>query len=394
MKQKEFNGGSSSKKKYKKWVIIGISAFFIQFALLIGTAILLLYLLVIEGFHERHHQVHHPAIYSVQENFIKLEDSVYYMGDEYCLAFDNQKESRRVYLKHYSQNYYVYNNKLYIYLDKRFYAYNSELEEICTYYIGDIFILTSSHKNFIVRGDYIYYRYFDEDNDNIKFYKYSMSTEERILLPSNKQYVNEFLEDGIYFNGEFHNYDDNYFYRIGTLFNDKFEKVEIDRHDNKIYINNSCLDLKKIFNLGLPYYLDSDYLIFNTSTGFDNKCIDHENCICTLKEVKLWKYSLKTKEFSVIKQFPDYTILVSFDANNYYYYYDGKLYSNDIEVEEAPKIEVGDIFDFYSSNTLNRYSYSYPEYLLKSFTRFAFISDDFYVFHEEINSDVDEFHDH
>ena len=91
----------------------------------------------------------------------------------------------------------------------------------------------------------------------------------------------------------------------------------------------------------------------------------------------------------LIKQFNDHTILISFDDNNYHYYFDGKLYSNDIEVEDAPKIEVGDMFTYYTSDSDPNL---YRKEILKSKTSIAYISGEFYVIHEDINSDLEEFH--
>lgn len=342
------------------------------------------YLLVFLYFQEIPYQVHHPAIYYVQDNFFKLGENVYYMKDGKCVAFDDKKEIRQIDLEHISNDFYVTNDILYVYLDSHIYAYNSNFEEVSIYDTGSII-------DFIVLGNYVYIRDYNHDKKETEFYKYSTITHTKELLDWNGQYPAQFISEGIYYDNIFHRYDDNsYFIRQLNLsfYNGNYERIEMKIEKNSLIINDKSFDFQDDFGLGEQIYLNSEYFLFQTFNPDHENCSKYTiNCISQLKDVKLWKYNYKTEQLSLVKRFNDYTILVSFDENNYHYYYDGKLYSNDIEVEKAPKIEVGDIFTYYTSESPNLYQ----EDILKSQTYIAYISGKFYVIHNEINSDVEEF---
>lgn len=168
------------------------------------------------------------------------------------------------------------------------------------------------------------------------------------------------------------------------------KKIKIKRDKFALLINDKSFDIGYSFCMVEQMYINSENFFFATyHPNYDNcsNCITP--CISQLTDVKLWKYDIKTEQLSLIKQFNDHTILISFDDNNYRYYYDGKLYSNDIEVEDAPKIEVGNMFTYYTTKLdphLTR------KEILKSKTSIAYISGEFYVIHEDINSDLEEFH--
>jgi hypothetical protein len=175
-----------------------------------------------------------------------------------------------------------------------------------------------------------------------------------------------------------------------VFFNEDYKRIELNEEKDKIVINDKSFSFEYPFAVQEFVYLNSECLIFSTYTPCKEDCSEYKTpCISQLTDVKLWKYNIKTEQLSLIKQFNDYTILISFDDNNYHYYYDGKLYSNDIEVEDAPKIEVGDMFTYYTSESDPNL---YRKEILKSITNIAYISGEFYVIHEDINSDLEEFH--
>ena len=359
---------------------------------IIGSLPILFFGIVVSlGFQERPYEVHHPAIYFVQDNFFKLGENVYYMNDGKCMVFDDNKETREIDLEHISKDFYVSNNILYIYLDKHIYAYNSNFEEISIYDTG--FISGRVGRRFIVLGDYIYFEDYNHAKKEFEFYKYSMITHTKESLERVGQYPAEFISEGIYYKGVFHKYDDSihyYDYDSCVFFNEDYKRIELNEEKDKIVINDKSFSFEYPFAVEEFVYLNSECLVFSTYTPCKEDCSEYKTpCISQLTDVKLWKYNIKTKQLSLIKQFNDYTILISFDDNNYHYYYDGKLYSNDIEVEDAPKIEVGDMFTYYTTQ-------SHPslclEEILKSKTSIAYISGEFYVIHEDINSDLEEFH--
>ena len=80
------------------------------------SAVPLAFLLVLSfAFQERPYEVHHPAIYHVQDNFFQLGENVYYMKDGKCVAFDDKKEISQIDLEHISNDFYVSNDILYVY---------------------------------------------------------------------------------------------------------------------------------------------------------------------------------------------------------------------------------------------------------------------------------------
>ena len=355
-----------------------------------GLPILFFGVVVSLGFQQRPYEVHHPAIYYVQDNFFQLGDNVYYMKDGKCVAFDDNKETREIDLEHISNEFYVSNDILYIYLDDKYiYAYNSNFEEVSIYDVG--FIHGRVGRRFIVLGDYIYFEGFNYDLKKDEIYKYSMITHTKEPLDWDGKYPAEFLSEGIYYYKlALHKYDDSihYFGDSHVFYNKDYKRIELNREKDKIVINDKSFSFEYPFLVEEFVYLNSECLVFSTYTPRKEDC-SYAPCISRLTDVKLWKYNIKTEQLSLIKQFNDYTILISFDENNYHYYYDGKLYSNDIEVEDAPKIEVGDIFTYYTAESDPNL---YRKEILKSITSIAYISGEFYVIHEDINSDLEEFH--
>lgn len=355
-----------------------------------GLPILFFGVVVSLGFQQRPYEVHHPAIYYVQDNFFQLGDNVYYMKDGKCVAFDDNKETREIDLEHISNEFYVSNDILYIYLDDKYiYAYNSNFEEVSIYDVG--FIHGRVGRRFIVLGDYIYFEGFNYDLKKDEIYKYSMITHTKEPLDWDGKYPAEFLSEGIYYYKlALHKYDDSihYYGDSHVFYNKDYKRIELNREKDKIVINDKSFSFEYPFLVEEFVYLNSECLVFSTYTPRKEDC-SYAPCISRLTDVKLWKYNIKTEQLSLIKQFNDYTILISFDENNYHYYYDGKLYSNDIEVEDAPKIEVGDIFTYYTAESDPNL---YRKEILKSITSIAYISGEFYVIHEDINSDLEEFH--
>lgn len=368
------------------------SAIFIIVVISAGLlALSFLRVIVSLGFQQRPYEVHHPALYYVQDNFFKLGENVYYMDDEKCVAFDDNKETREIDLEHISNDFYVSNDILYIYLDKSIYAYNSNFEEISIYDIGPIFGRIG--RRFIVLGDYIYFQDYNHTKKEFEFYKYSMITHTKEILDWDGKYPAEFISEGIYYEGVFHKYDDSihyYNYDSYVFYNVDYKRIELNKEIDKIVINDKSFSFEYPFVVEEFVYLNSECFVFSTYTQCIENCSEYKTpCISQLTDVKLWKYDIKTEQLSLIKQFNDHTILISFDDNNYHYYFDGKLYSNDIEVEDAPKIEVGDMFTYYTSESDPNL---YRKEILKSITNIAFISGEFYVIHEDINSDLEEFH--
>ena len=377
----------SKTPKIWKYILLGLIIFII-FVIYAVLLILSFFRVVISlGFQQRPYEVHHPALYYVQDNFFQLGDKVYYMKDGKCMVFDDNKETREIDLEHISNVFYVSNNILYVYLEQKYiYAYNSNFEEISIYDVGFI-----SDTCFIVLGDYIYFQGNNHAKEKHEFYKYSMITHTKESLDWDGKYPAEFISEGIYYKGVFHKYDDSihyYNYNSHVFFNADYKRIELNKEIDKIVINDKSFSFEYPFAVQKFVYLNSECFVFSTYTYQDENC-SNAPCISHLTDVKLWKYDIKTEQLSLIKQFNDYTILISFDDNNYHYYYDGKLYSNDIEVEDAPKIEVGDMFTYYTSESDPNL---YRKEILKSITNIAYISGEFYVIHEDINSDLEEFH--
>ena len=361
--------------------------FSIVFIIIMLLPILFLLLIFSSPWEKTLYKVHHPAIYSVQKDFFQLADTVYCMEDGYCLAFDEKKETKRVDLKHFSKDFYVSKDILYVYLEEHIYAYNSKLEEICAYDTGYV----SGHRHFIVIGDYIYYLGHIIGKGEV-FYRYSIIYHTKEELEWDGKYPAVFRSEGLYFKEYFKTFDDNESYFIDEFsrifYTENYEKIKIKRDKFALLINDKSFDIGYSFCMVEQMYINSENFFFATyHPNYDNcsNCITP--CISQLTDVKLWKYNIKTEQLSLIKQFNDHTILISFDDNNYHYYFDGKLYSNDIEVEEAPKIEVGDIFSYYAS-----FPGLMQSEIQKSFTKLAYISGKFYLIHKEINSDIEEFY--
>ena len=360
----------------------------IVFIIIMLLPILFLLLIWFSPWEKPLYKVHHPAIYSVQEDFFQLGDKVYCINDGKCMVFDDNNETREIDLEHISNEFYVSNDILYIYLDKYIYAYNSNLEEISIYDTGRI---NGMGRRFIVLGDYIYFKNYNLAKEKYEFYKYSMISHTKESLDWDGKYPAEFLSEGIYYYKlALHKYDDSihYYGDSHVFYNKDYKRIELNEEKDKIVINDKSFNFEYPFAVDEVVYLNSECLVFSTYTPCIEDCSEYVTpCISQLTDVKLWKYNIKTEQLSLIKQFNDYTILISFDDNNYHYYYDGKLYSNDIEVEEAPKIEVGDIFSYYAS-----FPGLMQSEIQKSFTKLAYISGKFYVFHKEINSDIEEFY--
>lgn len=363
----------------------------IVFIIILLLPILLVLLIFFSPWEESLYKVHHPALYYVQDNFFQLGENVYYMNDGKCMVFDDNKETREIDLEHISKDFYVSNDILYIYLDKSIYAYNSNFEEISIYDTGSINGRVG--RRFIVLGDYIYFEGFNYDLKKDEFYKYSMITHTKEPLEWDGKYPAEFISEGIYYDDVFHKLSDNiqYFgFYGGIVYTEDYKRIELNREKDKIVINDKSFNFECPFAVQEFVYLNSECLVFSTHTPCIEDCSEYITpCISQLTDVKLWKYNIKTEQLSLIKQFNDHTILISFDDNNYHYYFDGKLYSNDIEVEDAPKIEVGDMFTYYTSDSDPNL---YRKEILKSKTSIAYISGEFYVIHEDINSDLEEFH--
>ena len=381
----------SKTPKIWKYILLGLIIFIIVVIYAVLLILSFFRIVISLGFRPRPYEVHHPAIYYVQDNFFQLGDKVYCINDGKCMVFDDNKETREIDLEHISNEFYASNNILYIYLDNNIYAYNSNFEEISIYDIGPIYGIIS--RRFIVLGDYIYFEGYNYDLKKAEIYKYSMITHTKESLDWDGKYPAEFISEGIYYDDVFHKYDDGvhyYGYDSNVFFNEDYKRIELNKEIDKIVINDKSFSFEYPFWVEEFVYLNSECLVFSTYTPCKEDCSnDITPCISQLTDVKLWKYDIKTEQLSLIKQFNDYTILISFDDNNYHYYYDGKLYSNDIEVEDAPKIEVGDMFTYYTTKLepdLTR------EEILKSKTNIAYISGEFYVIHEDINSDLEEFH--
>lgn len=385
------NYNHNSHKAWKKVIVLRMVLILILCLGIIPLlSVLMIHLLFSLMFQEIPYQVHHPAIYYVQDNFFQLGENVYYMKDGKCVAFDDKKETRQIDLGHISNDFYVSNDILYIYLDEQIYAYNSNLEEISIYETGSISGRVG--RRFIVLGDYIYFQGYNYDIKKEEFYKLSMITHTKESLDWDGKYPAEFIFEEIYYKGVFHKFDDNIHYYSSffsnVFYNEKYEKIEINHNGKSLIINDKTFDFANPFVVEEFVYLNSECFVFSTYTPQKDGC-SSAPCISQLTDVKLWKYDIKAEQLSLIKQFNDYTILISFDENNYHYYYDGKLYSNDIEVEDAPKIEVGAMFTYYTSKLEPDL---YREEILKSITSIAYISGEFYIIHEDINSDLKEFH--
>ncbi|MBQ4356826.1 MAG: hypothetical protein II788_02445 [Acholeplasmatales bacterium] len=382
----------SKAPKIWKYILLGWIIFIIVVIYAILLALSFFRIVIGLGFRPRPYEVHHPALYYVQDNFFQLGDKVYYMNDGKCMVFDDNKETREIDLEHISNEFYVSNDILYIYLDDKYiYAYNSNFEEVSIYDVG--FIHGRVGRRFIVLGDYIYFEGFNYDLKKDEIYKYSMITHTKEPLDWDGKYPAEFLSEGIYYYKlALHKYDDSihYYGDSHVFYNKDYKRIELNEEKDKIVINDKSFNFEYPFAVDEVVYLNSECLVFSTYTPCIEDCSEYVTpCISQLTDVKLWKYNIKTEQLSLIKQFNDYTILISFDDNNYHYYYDGKLYSNDIEVEDAPKIEVGDMFTYYTAESDPNL---YRKEILKSITNIAYISGEFYVIHEEINSDLEEFH--
>ena len=375
--------------KIWKTLLLGLFLSIIILMLAVPVACLFVFIIFYFGLQEKAYEVHHPALYYVQDNFFQLGEKVYYMKDGKCIAFDDNKETREIDLEHISNDFYVANDILYIYLDEHIYAYNSNFEEVSVYDTGGVI-----GKKFIILGDYIYFEEYNNYKKEYEFCKYSMLTGTKEVLCWDSQYPAEFISEGIYHSDIFYKYDDNIHYysslSSNIFYNEDYKRIELNKEKDKIIINDKYFDFEYPFIVEEAVYLNSECLVFSTYTPWREDCSNNITpCISQLTDVKLWKYDIKTEQLSLIKQFNDYTILISFDDNNYHYYYDGKLYSNDIEVEDAQKIEVGDMFTYY---TVKHGPNLYREEILKSITSIAYISGEFYVIHEDINSDLEEFH--
>ncbi|MDY5982527.1 MAG: hypothetical protein SPJ17_02330, partial [Anaeroplasma sp.] len=273
-----------------------------------------LYLLLFLMFQEVPYEVHHPAIYYVQDNFFQLGDKVYCINDGKCMVFDDNKETREIDLEHISNEFYLSNDILYIYLDNNIYAYNSNFEEISLYDIGPIFGRIG--RRFIVLGDYIYFEGYNYDLKKAEIYKYSMITHTKEPLDWDGQYPAEFISEGIYYDDVFHKYDDSvhyYGYDSNVFFNEDYKRIELNKEIDKIVINDKSFSFEYPFAVEEFVYLNSECLVFSTYTTCKEDCSnDITPCISQLTDVKLWKYDIKTEQLSLIKQFNDYTILISF----------------------------------------------------------------------------------
>lgn len=236
-----------------------------------GLPFLLFGIIVNLGFRPRPYQVHHPALYYVQDNFFKLGENVYYMKDGKCVAFDDNKETREIDLEHISNVFYVSNNILYVYLEQKYiYAYNSNFEEVSIYDVGFI-----SDTCFIVLGDYIYFKDYNHAKERSEFYKYSMITHTKETLDWDGQYPAEFISEGIYYKGVFHKYDDSihyYNYNSHVFFNEDYKRIELNKEIDKIVINDKSFSFEYPFAVQKFVYLNSECFVFSTYTYQDENC--------------------------------------------------------------------------------------------------------------------------
>ena len=176
------------------------------------------------------------------------------------------------------------------------------------------------------------------------------------------------------------------------IYSEQYGRVCLKTENSEVLINDYSFNFGEKFNVGSMKYSGLDCMLFYTYNPCYDYCNSKVKCISQLKGVKLWKFDYLNNELTMIKEFNDYTILIAFDENNYHYYYDGKLYSNDIEIEETPfKIEAGNMFIFYASTHESDFVELNNGECHISYTDFSYINGIFYYYHydcPENNKDI------
>lgn len=397
MKKKKTQISSTPKDKKFKWVLLGVGASVLLLPFVVFGLIKLLVLVLNAnpGWFSPSYEFHHPALYQCQRDWFKFGDNIIrgYGSSLYIVKGGQESPIDFDYSFH---DYCVSNDVLYIMDFNGVYAYNTEFVEIDRYEIKTSLGYLGC---FIVKGDYIYYE------KNYDIYKYSMITRQEECLchiGSDGTYLSsEQLCFSLNLNGSYGFVDlqnDNYFYPSYThttynyyygIHNEKYGIAHINDRENQLVINEKFFDIGTSIRLGNMIYASSDYLMLYTYNPCCDDCYLGQSCISQLKEVKLWKYDLEKETLSLIKEFNDYTILIAFDDNNYHYYYDGKLYSNDVVIEELPfKLEVGNMFTYYAYNSPN---FQMPGVAISD-TKFGYIDGKFYYVRYDYpeNNEVEE----
>lgn len=106
-------------------------------------------------------------------------------------------------------------------------------------------------------------------------------------------------------------------------------------------------------------YIKDNYLIFGIREELNNnECVPKAtDCICRYGRSSILRFDLSTRTFIEPIEYQEHTVLVNYDFDGAYYYYDGGVYDHDTLLRECKKIEPkGKI------STSSSYEYDYDWY--------------------------------
>ncbi len=229
---------------------------------------------------------------------------------------------------------------------------------------------TGKHVVSIVANDSFLYCCYSEydsatDSYNYGLLKYSLNDFEETILPNrisiNDYYLDDetivFLQQCNPFSNHYNLclVDDGFFLtseKNFTCFHPKIGLVSVTSNPNKISISylNKNLEFDIPFQNSSFYnyvYVEGDYVIFGLKEFLENEeCVPdlghYGNCICHYGQSLLMKYDLKKDCFLETMTYSYHTVLIDYDFNGAYYYFDGGLYNHGVLVKECEKLETNE----------------------------------------------------
>lgn len=105
-----------------------------------------------------------------------------------------------------------------------------------------------------------------------------------------------------------------------------------DNH-NRYDIKNCNMYYEKFFTKREKVYFATYEYLKNDECKFDSFCI------CQFGKSYIWCFDVNNNKLELVKEFKEGSHLISFNEEQYCYYYDGKIYLNDSVIKDIVKIQ-------------------------------------------------------
>ena len=135
-------------------------------------------------------------------------------------------------------------------------------------------------------------------------------------------------------------------------------------YDNETFCINDKVKNPKFYKKA---YIENNKLIFATyDFSPKNECAGGNrggyHCVCGFGKSYFYIFDLELKKISLLKEYPEKTLIIDYDLNGPKYYYNKRLFINDVFFRECEEIKEGETQKLYGLMTTPR-----EEYLISYF---------------------------